>query len=85
VTFRAPADSRHDFKTFYLAARERGFVRYPGKLTQVEAFRAGCTGASGPREIEQAIAGALKGIGISNAAPVWLLCQPATGSAAEPR
>ena len=72
VTFHAPADSRYDFKTFYMAARERGFVLYPGKLTQIETFRVGCIGAIGPREIEQAvqaIAGALADMGITSAAP----------------
>ena len=72
VTFHAPGDSRYDFKTFYAAARERGFVLYPGKLTQVETFRVGCIGAIGPREIEQAvqaIAGALRDMGITSATP----------------
>ena len=72
VTFHAPADKRYDFKTFYAAARERGFVLYPGKLTQVETFRVGCIGAIGPREMDQAvqaIAGALADMGIESAAP----------------
>lgn len=72
VTFHAPLDTRYDFKAFYMAARERGFVLYPGKLTQVETFRVGCIGAIGPREIEQAvqaIAGALQDMGITSAKP----------------
>ncbi|MBC7609904.1 MAG: 2-aminoethylphosphonate--pyruvate transaminase, partial [Polaromonas sp.] len=72
VTFHAPLDTRYDFKAFYMAARERGFVLYPGKLTQVETFRVGCIGAIGPREIEQAvqaIAGALQDMGITSATP----------------
>jgi 2-aminoethylphosphonate-pyruvate transaminase len=72
VTFHAPADSRYDFKKFYAAARDRGFVLYPGKLTQVETFRVGCIGAIGPNEIEQAVlavAGALQDMGITSAAP----------------
>lgn len=72
VTFHAPADSRYDFRTFYAAAKDRGFVLYPGKLTQVETFRVGCIGAIGPREMEQAvqaIAGALQDMGITSAAP----------------
>lgn len=72
VTFHAPADSRYEFKKFYAAARERGFVLYPGKLTQVETFRVGCIGAIGPFEIEQAIhaiALALGDMGITSAAP----------------
>ena len=72
VTFHAPADSRYDFRTFYLAARERGFVLYPGKLTQVETFRVGCIGAIGPHDMAQAvhaIAKALQDMGIASAIP----------------
>ncbi|MGH8831005.1 MAG: 2-aminoethylphosphonate--pyruvate transaminase, partial [Polaromonas sp.] len=72
VTFHAPADSRYDFKKFYAAARDRGFVLYPGKLTQMETFRVGCIGAIGPNEMTQAVhavAGALQDMGISSGAP----------------
>ena len=72
VTFHAPADSKYDFKTFYAAARARGFIRYPGKLTQIETFRVGCIGAIGPDEMEQAVHAmglALQDMGISSAAP----------------
>jgi 2-aminoethylphosphonate-pyruvate transaminase len=55
VTFHAPADPKYTFKTFYAAARARGFILYPGKLTQVETFRVGCIGAIGPHEMEQAV------------------------------
>lgn len=72
VTFHAPADNRYEFKKFYAAARDRGFVLYPGKLTQVETFRVGCIGAIGPNEMAQAVqavAGALRDMGIRSAAP----------------
>ena len=72
VTFHAPADSRYDFKTFYAAARARGFILYPGKLTQIETFRVGCIGAIGPDEMEQAVHAmglALQDMGIASAAP----------------
>ena len=72
VTFHAPADSKYDFKTFYAAARLRGFILYPGKLTQIETFRVGCIGAIGPDEMEQAVHAmglALQDMGISSAAP----------------
>ena len=55
-----------------LAARERGFVLYPGKLTQVETFRVGCIGAIGPHDMAQAvyaIARALQDMGIASATP----------------
>ena len=55
VTFHAPADSRYTFREFYDRVREKGFVLYPGKLTQVETFRVGCIGAIGPDEMRHAV------------------------------
>ena len=55
VTFHAPTDPRYEFKTFYAAAKRRGFILYPGKLTQVETFRVGCIGAIGRNEMQQAV------------------------------
>ncbi|HSI53363.1 MAG TPA: 2-aminoethylphosphonate--pyruvate transaminase [Ramlibacter sp.] len=72
VTFHAPGDARYDFKTFYASARQRGFILYPGKLTQVETFRVGCIGAIGPNEMEQAVGAvalALEDMGIGSGEP----------------
>jgi 2-aminoethylphosphonate-pyruvate transaminase len=72
VTFHAPGDPRYDFKAFYAAAKKRGFILYPGKLTQVETFRVGCIGAIGPDEIEQAVqavALTLEEMGIASGEP----------------
>ncbi|MBC8057390.1 MAG: 2-aminoethylphosphonate--pyruvate transaminase, partial [Rhizobiales bacterium] len=55
VTFHAPAVPGYDFKVFYAEAKQRGFILYPGKLTQVETFRVGCIGAIGIHEIQQAV------------------------------
>jgi 2-aminoethylphosphonate-pyruvate transaminase len=44
-TFHAPAHPAYDFRRFYTAAKARGFILYPGKLTEVETFRVGCIGA----------------------------------------
>jgi 2-aminoethylphosphonate-pyruvate transaminase len=55
VTFHAPADSRYDFKSFYAAVRERGYILYPGKLTQVETFRVGCIGAIDANEMRNVV------------------------------
>src|SRR5947208_952318 len=55
VTFHAPPDPAYTFKAFYDRVREKGFILYPGKLTQVETFRVGCIGAIGPDEIRQAV------------------------------
>jgi 2-aminoethylphosphonate-pyruvate transaminase len=55
VTFHAPADPRYAFKDFYERVRDKGFILYPGKLTQVETFRVGCIGAIGPDEMRLAV------------------------------
>ncbi|KTC35666.1 2-aminoethylphosphonate--pyruvate aminotransferase [Pseudomonas sp. ABAC21] len=44
VTFHAPQDPRYRFQAFYERVKARGFILYPGKLTQVETFRVGCIG-----------------------------------------
>ncbi|RMQ85483.1 hypothetical protein ALP97_03263 [Pseudomonas salomonii] len=44
VTFHAPKDPRYQFKDFYERVKAKGFILYPGKLTQVETFRVGCIG-----------------------------------------
>lgn len=55
VTFHAPDHPAYDFKRFYAAAKARGFMLYPGKLTTVETFRVGCIGAIGRQEMQQAV------------------------------
>ena len=72
VTFHAPADSNYAFKSFYEKVRSRGYILYPGKLTQVETFRVGCIGAidaSEMRNVASAVAETLKEMGIRSAAP----------------
>jgi len=73
VTFHAPADSRYTFRDFYDRVREKGFILYPGKLTQVETFRVGCIGVIGPDEMRHAVNAVrdtLAEMGIERAAPV---------------
>jgi len=55
VTFHAPPDARYTFREFYDRVRDKGFILYPGKLTQVETFRVGCIGAIGPDEMRHAV------------------------------
>jgi 2-aminoethylphosphonate-pyruvate transaminase len=55
VTFHAPADPRYTFREFYDRVRDKGFILYPGKLTQMETFRVGCIGAIGPDEMRHAV------------------------------
>ena len=71
VTFHAPTHPNYEFKKFYDATNARGFILYPGKLTQVETFRVGCIGAITHVEMEQAVhavALALKDLGIPSGA-----------------
>ncbi len=72
VTFHAPSDPRYAFKAFYDKVRDKGFILYPGKLTQVETFRVGCIGAIGPDEMRHAVNAvrdALVDLGIRQVAP----------------
>ena len=73
VTFHAPADAAYSFKTFYEMTRDRGYILYPGKLTQVETFRVGCIGAIDANEIRNVVSAVeqtLKAMGIKQVAPV---------------
>jgi 2-aminoethylphosphonate-pyruvate transaminase len=45
VTFVAPEDPRFRFDDFHAGLAARGFIIYPGKLTQAQSFRIGCIGA----------------------------------------
>jgi 2-aminoethylphosphonate-pyruvate transaminase len=52
--------------------RDKGFILYPGKLTQLETFRVGCIGAIGPAEMRHAVNAvrdALADLGIRQIAP----------------
>jgi 2-aminoethylphosphonate-pyruvate transaminase len=72
VTFHAPADPKYVFKAFYDEVRSRGFILYPGKLTQLETFRIGCIGAIGPDEMRHAvnaIRDSLRALGIAVGMP----------------
>ncbi len=75
VTFHAPADAAYDFKRFYDAVKARGFILYPGKLTEIETFRVGCIGAITPDDMRRAVAavaGALRDLGIGSGLPALL-------------
>jgi len=72
VTFHAPADPAYQFNSFYAAVRDRGYILYPGKLTQVETFRVGCIGAidaNEMRNVVSAVALTLKDLGLQAVAP----------------
>ncbi len=72
VTFHAPGDPNYSFKPFYEKVRSRGYILYPGKLTQLETFRVGCIGAidaNEMRNVASAIAETLKEMGVKQVAP----------------
>jgi 2-aminoethylphosphonate-pyruvate transaminase len=72
VTFHGPPDPKYSFKEFYDRVRDKGFILYPGKLTQVETFRVGCIGAIGPAEMRHAVNAVrdtLREMGIRQVAP----------------
>lgn len=55
VTFHAPASRHYDFKTFYERVKAKGYILYPGKLTQLETFRVGCIGCVDSRAMQNAV------------------------------
>jgi 2-aminoethylphosphonate-pyruvate transaminase len=72
VTFHAPPDLAYAFRPFYEKVRARGYILYPGKLTQVETFRVGCIGAIDANEMRNvvaAIAETLKEMGVKRVSP----------------
>ena len=83
LTFHAPADPAYEFRAFYEAVRARGYILYPGKLTQLETFRVGCIGAIGPEEMRGAVAAvadAMKEMGIASGAPALTPASPTSSS-----
>jgi len=73
VTFHAPSDPAYDFRDFYGKVRARGYILYPGKLTQVETFRVGCIGAIDANEMRNVVAAigeSLRDMGIGGPAAV---------------
>ncbi len=56
VTFHCPDDPAFAFAPFYQAVKKRGFILYPGKLTEAETFRVGCIGQVTPADMRAAAA-----------------------------
>ena len=72
VTFPPPVDPAYEFKRFYNEVKQRGYILYPGKLTQLETFRVGCMGSFGPDGMTgavAAIAAALKAMDVARLQP----------------
>jgi 2-aminoethylphosphonate-pyruvate transaminase len=53
TAFLYPAAGRFDFDRFYTELSRRGFIIYPGKLTQVDTFRIANIGRLFPADMEQ--------------------------------
>jgi 2-aminoethylphosphonate-pyruvate transaminase len=71
TAFRYPTPD-FDFPAFYRRLAERGFITYPGKLTQVDTFRIGNIGRLFAADLEQlvaAIAAVLTEMGVGLGTP----------------
>ncbi|WP_288106451.1 2-aminoethylphosphonate--pyruvate transaminase [Limnobacter sp.] len=55
VTFLAPPSPAYSFQRLYKIVRQRGYILYPGKLTEIETFRIGCIGAIDGAVIDGAV------------------------------
>jgi 2-aminoethylphosphonate-pyruvate transaminase len=55
TAFPFPARPKFAFDEFYRGLSERGFIIYPGKLTQVNTFRIGTIGRLFPADMQQLI------------------------------
>ncbi|HSW31636.1 MAG TPA: 2-aminoethylphosphonate--pyruvate transaminase [Longimicrobiales bacterium] len=55
TAFKTPADPAFSFDSFYVKLSERGFIIYPGKLTQVDTFRIGNIGRLFPSDLDQLV------------------------------
>jgi 2-aminoethylphosphonate-pyruvate transaminase len=69
VTLHCPDDPAFDFSTFYELIKARGFIIYPGKITEAETFRVGCIGQVYPDTMAEAVAAigaALEEMGVTN-------------------
>jgi 2-aminoethylphosphonate-pyruvate transaminase len=55
TAFTTPADPKFSFDSFYRLLSDRGFIIYPGKLTQVDTFRIGNIGRLFPSDLDQLV------------------------------
>ena len=72
VTFFCPADPKFKFEQFYTLMKKKGFIIYPGKLTELDSFRIGCIGqmdAHIMRQVVNAAQEALNEMNVTDGAP----------------
>ncbi|MCO7188109.1 2-aminoethylphosphonate--pyruvate transaminase [Pseudoalteromonas sp. XMcav2-N-2] len=55
TSFYSPTAPNYDFKRFYEALKAKGFVIYPGKVSDADCFRIGNIGAVYPEDIARLI------------------------------
>lgn len=81
ITFFSPGHNSFDFQAFYDRMKARGFIIYPGKLTEAESFRLGCIGQLYDAQIDavlEAVAAVLDEMGIADGAPAHALEEAAS-------
>jgi 2-aminoethylphosphonate-pyruvate transaminase len=74
TAFGYPPTDGFDFARFYDELSNRGFIIYPGKLTEVDTFRIGNIGRVFPEDMEQlvtAIGAACRAMGVSPEFADW--------------
>ena len=72
ISYRNPADPNFEFINFYTSLRDRGFMIYPGHLTDIPTFRVACIGALQPqdmRDVSTAIGEVCHEMGVTDFAP----------------
>lgn len=72
VTFFCPQDRAFSFEGYYDLMKSKGFIIYPGKLTQVDSFRIGCIGQIDEDVMHRVVAAtrqSLDEMGVTSAAP----------------
>ena len=55
TSFHNPKHPNYNFNTFYEVLKEKGFVIYPGKVSQADCFRIGTIGDVWPSDIDKFI------------------------------
>lgn len=72
TTFLSPVHAGFEFSRFYAELKSRGFIIYPGKLTEVESFRIGSIGQIDAQVVDQLLAAmdeVLSTLGVDDARP----------------
>ena len=53
TTFLSPENPDFEFSLFYQSLKKKGFIIYPGKLTEADSFRIGHIGQLHPSDVQQ--------------------------------